>query len=220
MKTGDFHFQWFEKEDARKALRVSIDRNGKMHLGREMRRQLPPRIRVGFDAQSRMLAIVQGGEEDILWPKGGIFNMRRLSAQITALGLTLPVAFRMEDRPGEGSYYGTVLPRKKKQPAGPGGQAVYDVEQLMVLYRPMVDTLIYQTARTTPLAERKSCAWEAFCEAAQTYTAGQGDLGTYLAEQVRSALVRYNKPFVRAARERSLDAPLTTLRATRSACTM
>lgn len=209
MRSGNFDFQWFEKEDARRALRVSISKDGKMRLGRELRRKLPPYIRVGFDAKTRTLAIAKGNETDILWPKMGIFNMRRLAAQITKLGFTLPVFFQLEDRPEICCYCGKVLPRKQKPCPDAAGRTAYDAEQLMVLYRPLIESLVSQTAKTTPLPERRSCAWEAFCEAVSTYTAGQGEMEPYLEACVRRALVRHNKAFVSTAQNRSLDAPLT-----------
>ena len=73
MKTENYHFQWFEKEDARKTLRVSISKDGKMRLGRGLREQLPPHIRVGFDTKNRVLVIAKGANTDIPWPKMGVF---------------------------------------------------------------------------------------------------------------------------------------------------
>ena len=101
MKTENYHFQWFKKEDARRTLRASISKDGKLRLGQGLRKQLPPHIRVGFDVKSRVLAIAGGTDADILWPKIGVFNMRALAAQITSLGLTLPISFQMADQPSE-----------------------------------------------------------------------------------------------------------------------
>lgn len=188
MKTENYHFQWFKKEDVRKALRVSISKEGKMRLGRGLRKQLPPHIRVGFDSKSRVLAIAKGTDTDILWPKMGIFNMCSLAAQITSIGLTLPVSFQIADQLDEHCFYGKVIPRKRKQSYNSPQDPAYDIEQLMVLYQPMVESLIYQHAKTTPLSERKSCAWEAFCEAVHAYTLSQGDMENYLAKRVQTAI--------------------------------
>lgn len=153
MKTENYHFQWFKKEDARKALRVSISKEGKMRLGRGLRKQLPPHIRVGFDSKSRVLAIAKGTDADILWPKMGVFNMCSLAAQITSIGLTLPVSFQIADQLDEHCFYGKVIPRKRKQSCNSPQDPTYDTEQLMVLYQPMVESLIYQHAKTTPLSK-------------------------------------------------------------------
>ena len=42
-------FQWFEKEDQRKAYRASVGRDGKLRLGKPLRQVLPRDIQVGFD---------------------------------------------------------------------------------------------------------------------------------------------------------------------------
>lgn len=73
----------------------------------------------------------------------------------------------------------------------------------------MADSLVYQLAKTTPLPERKSCAWEAFCEAALSYTASQGNMEDYLAKKIRTALVRHNKSFISTYRDKSMEAPFT-----------
>ena len=65
----------------------------------------------------------------------------------------------------------------------------------------MVDSLVYQLAKTTPLTERKSCAWEALFEAVLSYTASQGDIEVYLAKRIRAALIRHNKSFINAYRD-------------------
>lgn len=210
MKTDSYHFQWFEKEDARKTLRASVGKDGKMRLGRGLRERLPPHIRVGFDAKSRVLAIVKGTDADILWPKMGVFSMRALASQITSIGLVLPVSFQMADRLNEHCFYGKVIPRKHRQFRDSSQGPVYDTEQLMVLYRPLVDSLVYQLAKTTPLSERKSCAWEAFFDAVLSYTASQGDMEDYLARKVRTALIQHNRSFISAYRDKSMEAPLTS----------
>lgn len=115
----------------------------------------------------------------------------------------------MANQLNEHCFYGKVIPRKHKQFYDNSQNSAYDIEQLMVLYQPVIDSLVYQLAKTTPLAERKSCAWEAFFEAVQSYTASQGDMESYLAKRVHAALVRHNKFFTSAYRNRSMEAPLT-----------
>ena len=94
MKTVNYNFQWYEKEDARKVLCVSVGKDGKMYLGQGMRELLPSYIKVGFDEKNRVLAIARGCETDIVLPKAGVFNMRTLAEHIAAIGLELPVFFK------------------------------------------------------------------------------------------------------------------------------
>ena len=134
MKTENYHFQWFEKEDARKTLRVSISKDGKMRLGRGLREQLPPHIRVGFDTKNRVPAIAKGANTDIPWPKMGVFNMRALAAQIISIGLNLPISFQMANQLNEHCFYGKVIPRKHKQFCDNSQNSACDIEQLMILF--------------------------------------------------------------------------------------
>ncbi|MDE6281209.1 MAG: hypothetical protein K2M15_05385, partial [Oscillospiraceae bacterium] len=60
MKSEKFNFQWFEKENRRKSFRASVSRDGKLHLGKPLRENLPPFIQIGFDSSAMVLAIADG----------------------------------------------------------------------------------------------------------------------------------------------------------------
>ena len=93
MKTEKLNFQWFEKEDRRKPLRASLGRDGKLRLGEELRKRLPPTIRLGFDIKNRILAIGDGYGKGIDWPKTGHINAQALCNEICSTGIKLPVIF-------------------------------------------------------------------------------------------------------------------------------
>ena len=147
MKANRYTFQWFKKEDRRKALRASVSREGKLRLGRPLRKALPPFIRVGFDRDARVLAIAEGRELDGDAAAAGSLNARLLSAQICSIGLKLPIAFSLHRDEATGFYLGTVIPRRQRDAAT--GQRHYDPEQLLTLYTPMIDrTVAHPTGRT------------------------------------------------------------------------
>lgn len=208
MKTGNYNIQWFEKEDARKVLRASVSKDGKIHLGQGLREQLSPYIRIGFDTKNRVLAIARGNEGDICWPKIGVFNMRSLAAQIAEVGLKLPVSFNMVMQANDDCFFGRVIPQRSRQWCNGGWRFSYDIEQLMVLYQPVIDNVVYHVAKSTPLAERKSCATEAFYKAVQGYTSLCGDMEAYIKENIRCELVQNNKIYVNSYRDQSMDTPL------------
>ena len=131
MKANRYTFQWFKKEDRRKALRASVSREGKLRLGRPLRKALPPFIRVGFDRDARVLAIAEGRELDGDAAAAGSLNARLLSAQICSTGLKLPIAFSLRRDEATGFYLGTVIPRRQRDAAT--GQRHYDPEQLLTL---------------------------------------------------------------------------------------
>ena len=55
-----------------------------------------------------------------------------------------------------------------------------DTEQLPVLYQHIIDCAIGTMAKSTPPADRKACALEAFHTAVKDYRLGYGDLALYL----------------------------------------
>lgn len=187
MKPTNYKFRWFEKEDRRKLLRASVSRDGKLRLGRTLRSKLPRFIQVGFDTATMVLAIADGHGAGIDCPACGVLTTQALSAQITATGLHLPVAFTLERDEHTGYLLGRIIPRRRRDSTG---RRQFDMEQLLILFRPILDGVVHQMSRSTPLADRKSIAAEAMCAAAQEYRPGYGDLGAYLEERIKIRSVR------------------------------
>lgn len=208
MKTGNYNFQCYEKEDARKILRASIGKDGKMYLGQGMRELLPSYIKMGFDEKNRVLAIARGCGTDIVLPKAGVFNMRTLAEHTAAIGLELPVSFQMSANPTN-VFVGETIPRRKRHRSNSMWQWDRNFEQFLIIYQPLLDSLVYKFAKSTPLSERKSCAGETLFKALNDYTPTVGDLGKYLEKSVHGALMEQNKLYVQTYRDRSLDAPLS-----------
>lgn len=176
MKVTKYEFEWFEKEDRRKRCRASVGRDGMLRLGQALRQALPPAIRLGFDVRQKVLAIAGGRDAGIPLPRYGVLPARALSAQIVSTGLRLPLSFQFERDEVTGYFLGRVLPRRRKTAEVPQGS--YDAEQLLILYRHVVDTAAGSLAKSTPPAERRACALEAFHAAVQDYRPGYGDWET------------------------------------------
>ena len=206
MKPTNYKFRWFEKEDRRKLLRASVSRDGKLRLGRTLRSKLPRFIQVGFDTATMVLAIADGHGTGIDCPACGVLTTQALSAQITATGLHLPVAFTLERDEHTGYLLGRIISRRRRDSTG---RRQFDMEQLLILFRPILDGVVHQMSRSTPLADRKSIAAEAMCAAAQEYRPGYGDLGTYLEERIKTTLRKENKQYIGAFGQQSLDQPLS-----------
>ena len=207
MKLTKYEFQWFEKEDRRRRCRASVGQDGMLRLGQVLRQALPPAIRLGFDARQKVLAIAAGRDGGIPLPKYGVLPARALSAQIVSTGLRLPLSFLFERDEATGYFLGRVLPRRRR-PVG-AAQGAYDPEQLLILYRHVVDLAVSTLAKSTPLEERRACALEAFHAAVQAYRPGYGDWETYLESSIHDRLLSENRQYAAAYSQRSLDAPLT-----------
>ena len=207
MKLTKYEFQWFEKEDRRRRCRASVGQDGMLRLGQVLRQALPPAIRLGFDARQKVLAIAAGRDGGIPLPRYGVLPARALSARIVSTGLRLPLSFLFERDETTGYFLGRVLPRRRR-PAG-AAQGTYDPEQLLILYRHVVDLAVDTLAKSTPLEERRACALEAFYAAVQAYRPGYGDWETYLESSIHDRLLSENRQYAAAYSQRSLDAPLT-----------
>ena len=72
----------------------------------------------------------------------------------------------------------------------------------------MVDTAAGSLAKSTPPAERRACALEAFLASVQDYRPGYGDWETYLEASIRDRLLAENRQYVSSYSHRSLDGPL------------
>lgn len=202
-----YQFQWFDHEDARRGLRASISKDGKLRLGRSLRSVLPPYIQIGFDAKYRVLAIADGHGRGTQWAKGGIVTARKLSHQITSLGLELPIAFQVTSDTSTGYFLGHVIPRRRKTENSCHRE--FDWNQITILYQHILESATSQVAKSTPLAERKSLAREALIAAVQHYRPGYGEIEPYLDSQVRAALVQENRFYTASFHQRSLDQPLS-----------
>ena len=206
MKLTKYEFQWFEKEDRRRRCRACVGRDGMLRLGQVLRQALPPAIRLGFDARQKVLAIAAGRDGGIPLPRYGVLPARALSARIVSTGLRLPLSFLFERDEATGYFLGRVLPRRRR--AVGAAQGVYDAEQLLILYRHVVDLAVGALAKSTPLEERRACALEAFHAAVQAYRPGYGDWETYLESFIHDRLLAENRQYAAAYSHRSLDSPL------------
>lgn len=202
MKTTKTTIQWFDCEDGRRILRASIGADCKLRLGEEIRKQLPADIRLGFDVHNRILVIADGHGAGAIWPKTGILNVKALCKQLRNLGLNLPLVFEFERDPATGFYLGSIVPQKQAN-----SEDVYDVEQMMIIYQPLVNSIVNQLAKSTPKSERKAAAAAAFCEAVRNYDPGQGEWKDYLETCLRQTLVAENRKYTASYRDLQIDAP-------------
>lgn len=153
------------------------------------------------------LAIADGHGAGIAWPACGVFTPQGLAAQLTAIGLPPPISFRMTRDERTGYLLGEVILRRK---ADSKGKLRFDMDQLLVRFRSILDDAVRLMSKSTPLADRKSTAAEALCSAAQDYRPGYGDLETYLEHHVKLALRTENRQHAETYAHRSLDQPLSS----------
>ncbi len=206
MKISKYNFQWFEKEDRRKSYRASISKEGKLRLGKNLCKVLPEFIQVGFDSKFKVLAIADGHGAGIDRPQCGILTAQSLSSKIASTGLRFPISFLLVRDEVTGYFLGRVFPRRHRVEGS--AKKEYDADQLFIIYQHIVEDLVSRLAKSTPLAERRICAEEAFYSAVQSYCPGYGDLEAYLEEQIHNKLILENKQYSAVYAQKSFDQPL------------
>lgn len=204
MKQNKYHFQWFEPEDHRKDLRASVSRDGKLRLGKNLLKKLPLFIRIGYDPSAKVLAIADAGCKDPRCLARKFLSAQALSSCISSAGIGLPVTFSVQWDDDNQIFIGHVVPRRYKDERNSG----YDMGQMQLLYQHIIDEAVYQTAKSTPLPERKAIATAAFCTAVNGYRAGYGNMESYLEGYIKKELLRENKQSTAALSQRSLDQPI------------
>lgn len=202
MKTAKTSIQWFDAEDHRQNMRASIGTDQKMRMGRELQRNLPLDIRLGLDIQNRVLVIADGHGSGIHWPKNGIVSAKAISKQLRSIGLKLPLVFEFEKDSATGFYLGNIVPQRQANE-----NEAYDVEQMLVIYPPMIDSIVDRQAKSTPKSERKAAAVAAFCEAVQDYAPDKGDLREYLEAHLYQRLIIENRKYTESYRDIRMDIP-------------
>jgi DNA-directed RNA polymerase specialized sigma subunit len=116
------------------------------------------------------------------------------------------LVFEFEKDDATGFYLGHIVPQRQANSSTP-----YNVEQLMLVYEPMINRLVVQMAKTTPKAERRSIAMAALCEAVEHYDDGLGDLEPYIQSYLQRSLITENRQYTESFRNISFDAPLRSV---------
>lgn len=204
MKTAQYNFQWLEREDGRRQLYASVNRDGWLCMGEALRKALPQTIRLGFDARTKTLAIADGYGEGSRWQKSGKLRARNLSAKVASMGLSLPVAFLFQRDEASGYYIGRIMPNLRRAKAA----GKRDDKELLIIYQHIVDQAVFQLAKSTPTKERRMIAQEALVCALREYSVGCGDVEEYLEQRIRKRLLEENKVYAYTFAERSADKPI------------
>ena len=204
MNRERYEFQWFDREDGRKKLRASVGKDGILRLGKGIRALLPEHIRVGFDQKHKLLAIAGGTDPDKSQTNQASTSARALSAAIRSAGLKLPLAFCLRKDAATGFYIGKIIPRRWKTDSG----WAYDTEELLTIYQHIVDKVVYQMAKSTPIDERRAIVLEALVSSAQQYHSDDLDLEETLEKDMRSRLAEENRKYFPYFRTASLEQPI------------
>ena len=205
----DRRIQWFEPDNNRSKPYASLKPNGILCFGREMRKKLIGKIRLGFLAEECALFVGLAPQQGFLLSQTGEIRVSKIAKQLRQLGMSLPLYFLFDEMDENGYWKGHIVspPRTPK-----GRAATPKPEQMNVVnaYQWLVDKAVYTYAKSTPIDERRAAARTALFEALCSYSPIDGDLKEHLSEHIKSQLIVQNKQYTRThpLNTPSLDAPI------------
>ena len=204
----DRRIQWFAPDNNRSKPYATLKSNGTLCFGREMRKRLTGKVRLGFLAEECTLFVGLDIQQGFPLSQTGEVKVSKIAKQLRQLGMLLPVHF-LFDEAGDDCWKGHVVspPRTPKD-----GAAAPGTEQMNVVnaYKWLIDKTVYTCAKSTPIDERRAAARTALFEALCSYSPIDGDLKEHLSGQIKSQLIAQNKQYTRFSPidTPSLDAPI------------
>lgn len=199
MKLNTQKIIWFEKPNKKERLTATLCKNKKLLVNAALFNVLPENIKFGFDVSSRTLVIAESdNSKNKKFKNGTVYG---LVDKITEIGMKLPVCFEFGFEEENDLWVGKVILRKKNKE--------YDMEQLLVLFKPTMDRLFTRMGKTTPKEDRRQIINLALCEAAKEYTPAYGNFEEFIENYVKKYLLLNNHRYVLKSREDSMDRTLT-----------
>lgn len=178
---------WFNKPKRQEKLTATLGSNQKLFLSDALLKRVPENIQFGFDASSRTLVIAESeSPKDKKCKNGTVFG---LVDEILSTGMKLPICFEFKYDDTNKLWVGQVVLRKKNHE--------YDLEQVLALYKPILDKLFVQIGKTTPKEDRRQIIALAICEAASEYTPAFGDLEKFIIKRAKESLKIKNRSYVK-----------------------
>lgn len=121
--------------------------------------------------------------------------------EILSTGMKLPICFEFKYDDTNKLWVGQVVLRKKNHE--------YDLEQVLALYKPILDKMFVQIGKTTPKEDRRQIIALAICEAASEYTPAFGDFEKFIIKRAKESLKIKNRSYVKCNMDKSMDASLS-----------
>jgi len=206
-KTSRIEIQWYEPDDNRRRPTATLKNSGVLCFGAQMREELSNgKIRIGLDAGENAIVVKANSEHGSTLSKNGEVNLSLMAKSFRRLGIRLPATFLFFHETSDSIWKGyIVLP-----PRNAAAKALSDeCVSIIAAYKWLIDKVVYTSAKTTPIEERRAIATAALWEAMRGYTQNHGVLIEHLCDELKLALLRQNKHYVKESpyRHISLDAP-------------
>ncbi len=195
--------EWFKPEFTENKLTVTMESSGKLRLSKGFLSILPKSIEFGFDKPTRTM-FIKGCKGNKGYHTRTVMSVKELPTAIKECGLKLPVRFQFIKDEENDYWVGEILLVKDIRG--------FDMEQLFVVYEPLVNSLVHRLGKSIPKEERRSVTAESFCQAAKEYRNIYGNLHRFIKMYLENDLIKENKYYARQSNEISMDKEYTTKR--------
>ena len=211
-QTLDKRIQWFEPDNNRCKPYATLKPNGTLCFGREMRKKLIGKVRLGFLAEECTLFVGLDIQQGFVLSQTGEVKVSKIAKQLRELGMSLPVYFLFDEASGDDCWKGHIVSPPRAPKGGVMTPTTPATEQINIVsaYKWLVDKAVYAYAKSTPIDERRAVARTALFEALCSYSPIDGDLKEHLSGQIKSQLIAQNKQYthLHSFGTPSLDAPI------------
>jgi len=208
----DKRIQWFEPDNNRCKPYATLKPNGTLCFGREMRKKLTDKVRLGFLAEECTLFVGLDTQQGFVLSQAGEVKVSGIAKQLRQRGMSLPVYFLFDEAGGDDCWKGHVVSPPRTPKGGAVTPTTPAAEQMNIVnaYKWLVDKAVYAYAKSTPIDERRAVARTALFEALCSYSSVDGSLTEHLSGQIKSQLIAQNKQYthLRPFGIPSLDAPI------------
>ena len=195
--------EWFTPEFTEDKLTVTIESNGKLRVSKGFISRLPKSVAFGFNKSTRTMFIRELEGAKGYRPRA-IMPVKELPTAIKECGLKLPIRFQISKDIESNYWVGEILLIKDVRG--------FDIEQLFIIYEPLINHLVHRLGKSIPKEERRSVTAESFCRAAKEYRNIYGNLRRFIKMYLENDLIKENKYYVKQSKEISMDKEYTTVK--------
>ena len=203
---------WYEPANERRKPYATMNADGILCFGLDMRDKLPRTIRIGFLPDECVLCVEANADKGFIRAVNGSVKLFGIAMQLQRLGFELPVHFMFIEEKQDSLWKGYIVPppRKPRPQAARKTTPLTEHPYLISAYKWLIDKAVRSYAKTTPMDERRATANAALWEALSTYTPIHGALKDYLFGEIKKHLIEKNKQYTYHSPHRiiSLDAPV------------
>ena len=202
--------QWYTPDSNLRRPTATLKGTGVLCLGTQMRRELSSgRIRIKLDQKENAIIVEENLELGFKFSRNGEVKIFGIARELQQCGIKLPAVFWFFYNREESFWKGYLVPSPRKSNVMQREKIILSDERTSIYngYKWMIDKVIYNQSKSTPIEDRRAIAAAALWEAICNYTQMQGDFKGYLIKEMKSASIKQNKLYVKESlyRHISLD---------------